>query len=180
MFGMKLKFKITVIGDGMVGKTSLIKKFTKGSFGQDYIKTIGAQFFVFDQEINEDKIRLLFWDIAGQVDFNFLRTSFYNKSDAAVIIYSLEDNSFGKKSFNHIIDWYNDISKYCGEIPVVIFANKVDLVDQNNFDDSKIQKLVDKHDFLGFYRTSAKTGEGVKEAFNAMIKKIYNTYKHLS
>ena len=87
--GKKLKFKITLIGDGMVGKTSLIKKFTKGSFRQDYIKTIGAQFFVFDQEINEEKIRLLFWDIAGQVDFNFLRTSFYNKSDAAIIIYSL-------------------------------------------------------------------------------------------
>ena len=177
---MKLKFKITVIGDGMVGKTSLIKNFTKGSFKQDYIKTIGAQFFVYDQEINEDKIRLLFWDIAGQVEFNFLRTSFYKKSDAAVIIYSLEDNNFGKKSFNHIFDWYNDISKCCGEIPVVLFANKVDLVDQNNFDDSKIQKLVDKHDFLGFYKTSAKTGEGVNEAFNTIIKRLYNTYKHLS
>jgi len=177
---MKLKFKITVIGDGMVGKTSLIKKFTKGLFKQDYIKTIGAQFFVFDQEINKDKIRLLFWDIAGQVEFNFLRTSFYNKSDAAIIIYSLEDDDLGKKSFNHIIDWYTDISKYCGEIPLVIFANKVDLVDQNNFDDSKIQKLVDRHDFLGFYKTSAKTGAGVNEAFNAIIKNLYYNYKNLS
>jgi len=178
--GKKLKFKITLIGDGMVGKTSLIKKFTKGSFRQDYIKTIGAQFFVFDQEINEEKIRLLFWDIAGQVDFNFLRTSFYNKSDAAIIIYSLEDNDIGKNSFNHVVDWYNDISKYCHEILVVLFANKVDLVDQNNFDDSKIQKLVDKHDFLGFYRTSAKTGEGVIEAFNAIIENLYRKFKALS
>jgi Ras-related protein Rab-23 len=178
--GKKFKFKITVIGDGMVGKTSLIKKFTKGSFRPEYIKTIGAQFFVFDKEINEDKIRLLFWDIAGQVDFNFLRTSFFNKSQAAIIIYSLEDNDLGKKSFNHIVDWYRDISKYCCEIPVVIFANKVDLVDENSFDDSKIQKLVDEHDFLGFYKTSAKTGDGVIEAFNAIIEKLYYTYKPLS
>ena len=67
--GKKFRFKITVIGDGMVGKTSLIKKFTKGSFRQDYVKTIGAQFSVFDKQINEDKIRLLFWDIAGQDEF---------------------------------------------------------------------------------------------------------------
>jgi len=56
----KFKFKITVIGDGMVGKTSLIKKFTKGTFGQDYVKTIGAQFSVFDKEINDHKILILY------------------------------------------------------------------------------------------------------------------------
>jgi len=178
--GKKFRFKITVIGDGMVGKTSLIKKFTKGSFRQDYVKTIGAQFSVYDKEINEDKIRLLFWDIAGQVDFNFLRPSFFNNSRAAIIVYSLEDTTVGKKSFKHIIDWYKDISQYCGEIPIVIFANKVDLVDEANLDDSKIQKLVDKNKFLGYYKTSAKTGDGVIEAFNTIIEKLYHKYKALS
>ena len=178
--GKKFRFKITVIGDGMVGKTSLIKKFTKGSFRQDYVKTIGAQFSVFDKEINEDKIRLLFWDIAGQVDFNFLRPSFFNNSRAAIIVYSLEDTNIGKKSFKHIVDWYKDISQYCGEIPIVIFANKVDLLDEANSDDSKIQKLVEKHNFLGYYKTSAKTGNGVIEAFNTIIEKLYHKYKALS
>ncbi|GAG77491.1 unnamed protein product, partial [marine sediment metagenome] len=93
--GTNFKFKIAVIGDGMVGKTSLIKKFTKDSFSKDYIKTIGAQFSVFDKEINEHKIRLLFWDIAGQKDFDFVRTSFFNKSRAAIIVYSLEENDLG-------------------------------------------------------------------------------------
>ncbi len=179
--GKKFRFKITVIGDGMVGKTSLIKKFTKGSFKQNYVKTIGAQFSVFDKEINEDKIRLLFWDIAGQVDFNFLRPSFFNNSRAAIIVYSLEDNNLGKKSFKHIVDWYKDITQYCDEIPIIIFANKVDLVEEgDNSDDAKIQKLVAKHHFLGYYKTSAKTGGGVIEAFNAIIEKLYHKYKALS
>ena len=178
--GKKFRFKITVIGDGMVGKTSLIKKFTKGTFRQDYIKTIGAQFSVFDKDINEDKIRLLFWDIAGQVDFNFLRPSFFNSSRGAIIVYSLEDNNLGKKSFKHIVDWYKDITQYCGEIPIVIFANKVDLEEGDNSDDSKIQKLVDKHNFLGYYKTSAKTGDGVIEAFNAIIENLYHKYRALS
>jgi len=178
--GKKFRFKITVIGDGMVGKTSLIKKFTKGSFRQDYVKTIGAQFSVFDKQINEDKIRLLFWDIAGQVDFSFLRSSFFNNSRAAIIVYSLEDNELGVKSFKHIDDWYQDIRKHCGEIPIIIFANKVDLVDENSLDDSKIQSLVDNHNFLGFYKTSAKTGSGVIEAFNVLIEKLYRKFKALS
>ena len=173
----KLKFKITVIGDGMVGKTSLIKKFTKSSFRQGYVKTIGAQFSVFDKEINEDKIKLLFWDIAGQVDFNFLRPTYYKNSQAAIIVYSLEDNDIGKKSFKHIVNWYRDISKYCGEIPVVIFANKVDLVDENDLNTDKIQNIVNKHNFLGFYLTSAKTGKNVITAFNAIINELYYKFK---
>jgi len=178
--GKKFRFKITVIGDGMVGKTSLIKKFTKGSFVQDYVKTIGAHFSIFDKEINEDKIRLLFWDVAGQVDFNFICSSFFKNSRAAIIVYSLEDNELGESSFKHIDDWYRDIIEHCGEVPVVVFANKVDLVEKNNSDDSKIQKLVDEHKFLGFYKTSAKTGEGVIEAFNVLIEKLYHKFRALS
>ena len=93
----------------------------------------------------------------------------------------MEDNDLGKKSFKHIVDWYKDISQYCGEIPIVIFANKVDLVEEgDNSDYSKIQKLVDKHNFLGYYKTSAKTGDGVIGAFNAIIDNLYHKYKALS
>ncbi|MFX1552002.1 MAG: GTP-binding protein, partial [Promethearchaeota archaeon] len=89
--GAKFNFKITVVGDGRVGKTSLIQKFTQGGFQKDYIRTIGAQFSVFSKKINEDNIKLLFWDIAGQDNFNFLRPSFFKNSRAAIIVYSLEE-----------------------------------------------------------------------------------------
>ncbi|MFX1320206.1 MAG: Rab family GTPase [Promethearchaeota archaeon] len=173
----KFRFKITVIGDGQVGKTSLIQKFTKGSFQEDYIKTIGAQFSVYDKVIKEDKIRLLFWDIAGQDSFNFLRPSFFKNSVAAIIVYSLEENDLGKDSFAHIPDWYSDINQFCGNIPVVMFANKVDLIDENSIDHSEIQEIVDKQNFIGYYITSAKTGQGVINAFNAIIDLLYNKYK---
>jgi len=176
----KFGFKITIIGDGSVGKTSLIEKFTQGSFQKEYIKTIGAQFSEYDAEISGDTIRLLFWDIAGQDDFLFLRPSFYRESRAAIIVYSLEENDLGKRSFEHITDWQEDIIKHCGDIPIVVFANKVDLIEENNLDKMNIQEVVKERDFLGYYLTSAKTGQGVHEAFNAIIKKLYSKYKALS
>ena len=171
------RFKIVVVGDGAVGKTSLIKKFTKGTFEKDYVKTIGAQFSKYNKKFNGDLIRLVFWDIAGQEDFNFLQPLFYKESKAAIIVYSLEENTLGKKSFTHIKNWYEVIEKNCGDIPIVLFANKVDLVDQNNINKSKIQNLANEYKFLNFYFTSAKTGQGVVNAFNAIIERLYLQFK---
>ena len=171
------KFKITVVGDGGVGKTSLIQKFTNDTFKTEYKKTIGAQFSLYDKEIEGDQIKLLFWDIAGQDDFNFLRPAFFRDSRAAIIVYSLEDNEFGEDTFEHIQNWVQDIYSYCGEIPVVVFANKVDLVDWQNLDTSRIADLVKKKKFLGYFITSAKTGQGVIEAFNTIIDDLYLKYK---
>ncbi|MFX0000901.1 MAG: Rab family GTPase [Candidatus Hodarchaeota archaeon] len=176
----KFGFKVIVIGDGSVGKTSLIKKFTQGTFQKEYIKTIGAQFSEFFAEISGDKIRLLFWDIAGQDDFLFLRPSFYRESRAAIIVYSLEENDLGTRSFEHITNWHDDIKQYCGDIPIVVFANKVDLIEEDNLDKTKIQELIKERNFLGYYITSAKTGEGVYKAFNTLIEKLYNKFKALS
>jgi len=173
-------FKICVLGDGAVGKTSLIKKFTKGAFEMDYIKTIGAQFSRFNKKIDEDIINLIFWDISGQDDFNFLQPLFYRESKACIIVYSLEENDLGIESFKHIENWHNELKKYCGNIPIVLFANKVDLLEENDLDISKIQNIVNKQNLLSYYLTSAKTGHGVVDAFNAIIKELYHKFKALS
>jgi small GTP-binding protein len=171
------RFKIVVVGDGAVGKTSLIKKFTNGTFEKDYVKTIGAQFSKYNKKINGDNIRLVFWDIAGQEDFNFLQPLFYKESKAAIIVYSLEENTLGKKSFMHIKNWYQVVEKNCGDIPVVLFANKFDLVHESSINKLKIQKLADEYKFLNFFFTSAKTGQGVVNAFNAIIERLYVRFK---
>jgi small GTP-binding protein len=173
-------YKISIIGDGGVGKTSLINKFTKGTFEKDYIKTIGAQFSKYEKEIDGDEIKLVFWDIAGQGDFNFLHPLFYKESRACIIVYSLEENDLGTESFTHIKNWHTELKKYCGDIPVVLFANKVDLVNENDLNALEIQELVKADNFLGYYITSAKTGQGVIEAFNAIIEKLYYKSKKLA
>jgi len=169
-------FKITVIGDGGVGKTSLIKKYTKGSFKKEYIKTLGAQFSKYDEKIEDSAVKLFFWDIAGQKEFSFMRPTFYKGSKAAIIVFSHAPNELDT-TFNHISDWHEDIKKYCGNIPIVLFGNKIDLVNDGELNESKVKEIVDKRDFLGYYKTSAKTGNGVYKAFQAIIKDLYEKYK---
>ena len=72
---------------------------------------------------------------------------------------------------------YKEIKKFCGEIPTVLFGNKVDLVDESRLDNEKIQKLVNKHSFIGYYHTSAKTGQNVEKAFGAIIGELQNKIK---
>ncbi len=173
-------FKIAVVGDGRVGKTSLIKIFTQSSFEKEYIKTIGAQLSVYIGEIDGEKIKLLFWDIAGQDTFHFLRPNFFKNSKAAIIVYSLEGNKHGKQSFKHIQNWQNDVKKYCGNIPVILFANKADLLDESKVNYNEIQSVINENDFLGYYITSAKTGEGVIKAFSAIIENLFYKFRSLS
>ena len=169
-------FKITVIGEGRVGKTSLIQKFTNNSFNEDYLKTLGASFSIYENFIDDDEIKLIIWDIAGQDDFNFLRPSFFKNSRASIIVCSLEDNDFGKESFDRIADWHKDVRQYCGDVPVLLFVNKSDLVDTNKIDHAKIQTIVDRENFIGYYVTSAKTGDGVLTSFNTLIGHLYKKY----
>ena len=154
-------------------ETSLIKKYTQGSFQKDYIKTLGAQFSKYDEEIEGNNVKLFFWDIAGQAEFMFMRPTFYKGSKAAIIVFSHTDDN----SFDHIPEWHEDIKSYTGELPIVLFGNKTDLIKEDEIDDEKANKIVEDRDFLGYYKTSAKTGQGVFQAFQAIIKNLYHKYK---
>jgi len=179
-------FKITVIGDGAVGKTSLIKKFTKGEFNEQYIMTLGAQFTQYSEVIEDTPCQLVFWDIAGQESFSNLRPNFYRGSKAGLVVFSHEENDHGDKSYSNVSKWLADIKKHCGKIPIIVFGNKVDLLENENSllnadhpkSDENINNIMKGHHFLGYYKTSALTGQGVTEAFQTLTKKLYHLYKN--
>ena len=102
-----------------------------------------------------------------------MRPTFYKGSKAAIIVFSHIDED----SFNNITTWHEDIKKYTGDLPIVLFGNKTDLVNKEDLDDEKVKKLVKEKNFLGYYKTSAKTGSGVYKAFQAIIKELYYKYK---
>ena len=172
-------FKITVIGDGAVGKTSLIKKYTQGSFQKEYISTLGTQFSKYEEIFDGDKVELYLWDIAGQDSFQALRQRFYTGSSGAIIVFSHAPEQM--ESYNHVSKWLDDFKKHCGNIPIVLFGNKVDLIDNGELasnpnipaSDSNVEQFAKDNRFIGYYKTSALTGHGVTDAFKALVRKLY-------
>jgi len=161
--------KIVAIGDGAVGKTSLIKRYTSGSFNTEYIKTLGAQFSKYEKimgENNEIRSRLFFWDVAGQKEFSFMRPTFFNGAKGAILVFDLSR----PETLDSIHEWYNELKKYCGEIPTVLFGNKLDLVKNTTEIDNKAEAIKNQYNFIAYYHTSAKTGEHVTDAFDKIIK----------
>lgn len=169
-------FKVVIIGDGAVGKTSLIKKYTQGSFQKEYIATLGTQFSKYEEEVDGEKVELYLWDIAGQDSFQALRQRFYTGSSGAVIVFSHDPEQ--TKSYNNVGKWLADLKQHCGNIPIVLLGNKVDLIENgSNSDlatsDSKVEQLAKDNKFLGYYKTSALTGDGVTDGFKALVSRLY-------
>ena len=173
------KFKIIVVGDPSVGKTTLIRKYTTGAFQKDYIATLGAQFSKYEENLEGKKVRLFIWDIAGQETFELMRQKFYKGSSGAIIVFSHAPEEL--ESFNHIEKWLNELKKYCGDIPIALFGNKVDLIDENELisnedkvnSDFNVRKFVGDHNIIEYFKTSALTGQGVIEAFQKLVRKLY-------
>ncbi|MHA1733700.1 MAG: Rab family GTPase [Promethearchaeota archaeon] len=170
-FDYEFVFKIIAVGDPAVGKTSLIQRFTQGSFNTNYIATIGAQFSRFEEVRENCYVRLFFWDVAGQREFSFMRPTFYTGSKAAILVFDLTE----PKSFESLSEWLAEIKKYCGDIPTIVFANKNDL--EHSFDQDKLQKFVADNGCLGHILTSAKTGENVEAAFQKIITELLEIWK---
>jgi len=180
-------YKIVVVGDAQVGKTSLILKYTKGTFNEEYIMTLGAQLSKFEDVVEENEFKLVFWDIAGQTNFSQLRRSFYKGSSAAIIVFSHEENELGDRSFQNVSKWVENIVQFCGKIPIVLFGNKIDLIDVNDLmlnkehpkSDHNIVKLMKELHILGYLKTSALTGEGVTFAFKTLTNHVYQIKEKL-
>ncbi|MFX0104175.1 MAG: Rab family GTPase [Candidatus Hodarchaeota archaeon] len=172
-------FKITVVGDAAVGKTSLIKRYTTNTFEKDYISTLGMQFSRYEESLGGEKVELFIWDLAGQESFSSLRDRFYKGSRGAIIVFSLAPEEI--ETYRSINKWLSNIKEACGSIPILLLGNKADLIDQNaiasspNYEtsDVHVKKFAQEHNIIEYFRTSALTGQGVKEAFQTLIFKLY-------
>ncbi len=161
-----LRYKVVVIGDGSVGKTTLILKYTEKRFRESYIPTIGVQWTVKNIEYKEYTVSLILWDIAGQDKFKLMRSNFYEGSDAVIIVFDVTSLI----SFDHAENWLKEVQQYCENVPYILLGNKIDLVEERTVTQEMIEKVTQKYKFP-YFETSAKTGENVIDMFNAVIDK---------
>ncbi len=159
-------WKFVLAGDGAVGKTSLRKQYLGEGFDTDYLSTMGADFALYDTEVGNTKIRWQIWDLAGQPVFKDVVKAYYTKIFGGVLVYDVTR----RQTFENVEKWLTDLWTNSGRtpnVPVVLLANKIDLREEGaeTVSTEEGKKLAEKLG-LKFIETSAKTGEGVKKAFD--------------
>ena len=165
-------FKLSLLGDGGVGKTTIRHRYLGKEFSTSYLATLGADFAIKEVKHDDYHVRYQIWDLAGQPRFNQLRKSFYLGSQAAIVIFDITE----KRSFNNIRNWINEFFGHNGKgkLPIILIGNKVDMRDENEDEcisremgESLAEDLSDELDLpVPFIETSAKTGKNIEEAFN--------------
>ena len=115
-------FKVVLLGEGAVGKTSLVRKFVEGSFSDDYITTIGVN--VKKKVLEDMGSTLMIWDIYGQKNRPELHQANYRGATGALMVY----DSTRRTTFDSLWTWVSDLFRVTGEIPIVILGNKHDII----------------------------------------------------
>jgi small GTP-binding protein len=171
----EVKKKIILLGDGAVGKTSLIRKYVVDKFDDNYLLTVGFKITQKEVQVKVDNnvqyLKLNIWDILGQKGFIELHKSSLPGTSGCILVSDITK----KESLKSIDDyWIPNVYNMVGSVPFVILANKCDLKNHAEFDEDELEIFAKRYDAPSFL-TSAKTGENVKAAFLALGQKILET-----
>ncbi len=170
---MDYKFKIIIIGDPGVGKTSIVKKFVSGKFIFEYRASIGTNIYTKKITISSgDSVILQLFDIAGQERWSRMRPLYYKGSSGALIVGDLTR----KKTFEQIVNfWYPDLINNYKKIPNILIANKSDL--ENEISEDYLLQLSKSINSETYFITSAKEGENIEKSFIFLAETIIHQNK---
>ena len=161
-------FKVVLLGEGRVGKTSLVLRFCRDTFVDGQPPTIQASCLERTLRLGDKTVNLVIWDTAGQERFHALGPIYYRDADAALLVYDITDTD----SFKRIQVWVRELRKMVGtDIQLTIAGNKTDLERQrvvSRQDASEYAESVGAH----YAETSAKQNRGLDELFSTMGKRL--------
>jgi Ras-related protein Rab-32 len=166
-------YKVIVIGDYAVGKTSLIKRYCEGYFTPNYKLTIGVDFAVKSLDWDDNtKITLQLWDVAGHERFGTMTRVYYKYAIAGIIVFDLSRPA----TFEAVSKWQEDVNNKVvlaneEPIPLLLLANKCDIADPK-IDKETLDEYARSHGFIGWYYTSAQDNTNIDDAMNFLVRKI--------
>jgi small GTP-binding protein len=157
------------VGDGSVGKTSMVFQYSEQNFQERYIMTIGSNFAIKSLVLGDTKIKIQIWDLAGQKHFSFVRPPFYRGSSGTLYVFDLTR----RQSFDNLMSWKEEVETVINK-PSILIGNKNDLHEDRLITKEEAVSLANEMGALMYIETSAKTGENLDLAFLTLIKKILN------
>lgn len=176
----EFRLKVITAGDGAVGKTSIVRRYLGWGFRNDYLPTIGANFYEREIEYKFEEglfqLSWVVWDISGQPDFPEIQKSYYTGSHGAIMVYDISR----KKTSAHIPNWVEQFyTATRGQPPLVLVGNKIDLRDTKREEvtlgkgEQLAEELSEQWGMeVPHIETSAKTKRGIDKAFKILSKKI--------
>jgi len=171
------QFKLVLLGESAVGKSSLVLRFVKGQFLDYQESTIGAAFLTQTVCLNDTTVKFEIWDTAGQERYHSLAPMYYRGAQAAIVVYDITNaDSFERAKKN----WVKELQRQGNpNIVIALAGNKVDLASKRKINAEDSQAYADENGIL-FMETSAKTAENVNELFVAIAKKLPKTPRPVS
>jgi Ras-related protein Rab-5C len=166
------KFRVVLLGEAGVGKTSLVRRYTENVFDEEYKQTIGTTFATKDIDVTGSdgtvrKVRLNVWDMGGQSTYRELRRQFMKGASAAIVVYDVTR----PETFMAMNNWFESFREVCPASPVLISANKVDLLDKRMVPHEPGMMLRDWFQ-AEYFETSAKTGDAVNNVFTRIAEVV--------
>lgn len=162
----RFRFKTVIVGEGGVGKTSLILRFVNDAFKDNYIPTLGVNFMIKDLF---DNIRLIIWDIGGQNVWKAKLPLYLKGADGAIIIFDLTR----PHTFNAVETWISKIREIVQQdLPFIIVGNKNDLAQDRKISPKEVEKFLKHKKVSMYYESSAKTGQNVNEFFEQIAQTL--------
>ena len=163
-------YKIVIIGDHYVGKTSILSRYKNEVFEKEYDQTVGIDFLTKNVFLEDTTIRLILWDIAGQERFKSLIPSYLKNTKCIILTYDISN----KASFVSLNKWYSDSIEYVNENTLfVICGNKLDL--KRAVTKKEVEDFSNEINISIVKEVSALTGEGINDLFNTIVKKFCDT-----
>jgi small GTP-binding protein len=162
-------FKLMMLGDASVGKTSLTLRYISGFFMEDLKLTIGVDFYSKTTLFNEKKVKLQIWDFGGEERFRFLLSQYCKGANGAFFLYDITN----ERSIDHLPDWTQIVRKNAGDIPIMLIGSKVDLNEFRVVPREDGILAAKKYNLTSFVELSAKTGKNVEKAFDVMTQILF-------
>ncbi|PIC42858.1 hypothetical protein B9Z55_009798 [Caenorhabditis nigoni] len=160
-------FKLLIIGDSGVGKSSLLLRFADNTFSENYITTIGVDFKIRTMDINGQRVKLQIWDTAGQERFRTITSTYYRGTHGVVVVYDVTNG----ESFGNVKRWLQEIENNCDSVQKVLVGNKCEETDRRVVLESDARNYAQSMN-IAFFETSAKEDKNVEPMFTCITSLV--------
>ena len=159
------EFKLILVGDGGVGKTTFVKRHLTGEFEKKYVATLGVEVHPLPFYTNRGPIKFNVWDTAGQEKFGGLRDGYYIQGQCAIIMFDVTS----RITYKNVPNWHRDLTRVCENIPIVLVGNKVEIKDRK----VKAKQITfHRKKNLQYYDISAKSNYNFEKPFLWLARKL--------